>query len=108
MKEIVFNKKEYKSFKDFYHDVCIKLRKNRFIDWRDDYDDLGYSGDLLNEFLWYCHDDSNKYIFINFDLEEIKNKMTFDNYKWRIILKVFSEHVQEFPNNQIEFRDEEK
>ncbi len=106
MKEIVFNKKEYKSFKDFYHDVCIKLRKNRFIDWRDDYEDLNYHADLLNEFLWYCYDDNNKYVFLNFDLEEIKNKKTYENYEWNLIIKIFKRHVQEFPNNQIEFRNE--
>ena len=106
MKEIKFNKNEYNSFKDFYHDICIKLRKNRFIDWRDNYEDLCYDGNMLNEFLWYCHDDNNKYIFLNFDLEEIKNKKTYENYEWRIILEVFREHVQEFPNNQLEFRNE--
>ena len=67
MKEIIFDKKAFKSYKDMYNDICVKLDKDRFIDWRDGYKDLGYSADILNEFLWYCHDDSNKYIFINFD-----------------------------------------
>ena len=74
MKEIIFNRKNYISHKDFYHDLCIQLEKERFIDWRGKYEDLDYNADLLDEFLWYCHNESNKYIFIGFNTEKIKEE----------------------------------
>ncbi len=107
MKEIIFDKKAFKSYKDMYNDICVKLDKDRFIDWRDGYKDLGYSADILNEFLWYCHDDSNKYIFINFDKEKIKLQKNFDDYKYNLIIEVFEEFVEEYPNNKLEFRMED-
>ena len=107
MKEIIFNMKDYQSYKDMYHDICIKLDKNRFIDWKDDYEDLSYNGNLLSEFLWYCHNDSIKYIFINFDKEKIKLQKTFDDYQYNIIIFYFEKLVAEFPNNKLEFRTEE-
>ena len=105
MKEIIFNKDEYNSFKDFYHDLYFKLDGKNTIDF-ENIEDLYYSADILTEFLWYKAEENNKYIFLNFDLEEIKNKKTYENYEWRIILEVFREHVEEFPNNEIEFRNE--
>ena len=108
MKEIIFDKNEYKSYKDFYHDVCIKLDKDSFIDWNGQYEDLGYSGDLLNEFLWYCHEDNLKCVFKNFDKEIIAKQRTLDDYKYSIIFNVFEHFANQFPNNTVEFMPVEK
>ncbi len=106
MKEIIFDKKEYASYKDMYHDICIKLDKDRFIDWKDDYEDLGYSADLLNEFLWYCHDDSNKYILVNFDKKRVALQKNYNDYKYNLVIEVFERFVKQYPNNKLEFRME--
>lgn len=108
MKEIVFNKCNYKSYKDMYHDICVKLDKDRFIDWQDDYNDLEYNGNLLSEFLWYCHNDNVKYIFVNFDKAKIKLEKSFDDYQYAIIFRVFERFVKQYSNNQLEFRMEEE
>lgn len=109
MKEIIFNRRDYQSFKDFYEDVAIKLEKDRFIDWQgEDYKRLCCSADILQEFLWYCHKDNAKYIFINFDKEEIKLQKNFDDYKYNIIIEVFEDFVKEYPNNKLEFKMETK
>ena len=101
--EIVFDRNNYKSFKDMYHDISVKLDKDRFIDWRDGHIDLGLSADSLNEFLWYCQDDNNHYIFKNFDLEKIKNHKTYDDYEFGLIIKVFDRFVNRYPSNTLEF-----
>lgn len=106
MKEIVFDRRNYKTHKEFYHDLCIKLDKESMIDWRGNYEDLGYSGDLLWEFLGYCYDDSNKYIFIGFDKDDIKKERNYDDYKYNIVIEVFEDFVKKYPNNALEFRDE--
>ena len=106
---IVFNKKDYQSFKDMYHDISVKLDKDRFIDYNGRYEDLCYSADELNEFLWYCQDDKNHYIFKNFDLDKIKNHKTYENYEYSLIIKVFERFVSQYPNNTLEYiNDEEK
>ena len=107
MKEIIFNKKEYKDFRDMYHDICVKLDKDRFIDWQDDYDDLNYSADLLNEFLWYCHNDNMYVIFLNFDRAKIATPQNYDDYKYNLILEVFEDFVKEYPDNTLEYRNED-
>lgn len=107
MKEIIFDKSKYESFKDMYHDICIKLDKDRFIDWKDDCKDLGYNGNLLGEFLWYCQNDNIKYIFINFDKKKIELQRSFNDYHYNIIINYFESFVEKYPNNQLEFRMEE-
>ena len=107
MKKVIFNKNEYNSFKDFYHDLYQKLNGKSTIDF-EELNDLGYHADILNEFLWYKAEEKNNYIFLNFDLKKIQNKKTYENYEWNLIFKIFKRHVQEFPNNQIEFRNEDK
>ena len=104
--KIVFDKNDYKSFKDMYHDISVKLDKDRFIDWRDGHVDLGLSADSLIEFLWYCHRDSTHYVFKNFDLEKIKTEKLYDNYEYNLIIEVFQDFVKEYPNNTLEFIDE--
>ena len=107
MKEIVFNKYNYECYKDFYTQIYSDLNGKGFLDW-EDYENLNYSADMLNEFLWYNHDKNIKYIFIGFDLEKIKQEKTFDDYKWRIIFDVIQDFVKEYPNNAMEIIKEEK
>lgn len=108
MKEIMFNRKDYKSYKDFYTQIYKDLDGKSIPDW-EDYDALHYNADLLNEFLWYYHNDSIKYIFVNFDKEKIKLQKNYDNYEYNLIIEVFEDFVKDYPNNALEFRmDDEK
>ena len=108
MKEVIFDRNNYKSYKDFYHDVCIKLDKDSFIDWNGQYEDLGYNADLLDEFLWYCHEDNLKCVFNNFDKEKISKQKTYDDYHYSIIIEVFEDFAKNYPNNKVEFMPVEK
>ena len=103
-KEIVFDRKNYESYKDFYVQIYKDLEGKKIPDW-EDYDNLCYSADALVEFLWYCHNDNIKYIFVGFDKEKIKSQNTFDDYHYQIILEVFEDFVKEYPNNKLEFRN---
>ena len=107
MKKIIFNKNDYSSYKDFYHDICVKLDKNRFIDWKDNYEDLCYSADALNEFLWYCHNDNLDISFLNFDLDKIKQKKTYDNYEYSLAFEIYKRWSEKYTNNKITFINEE-
>ena len=115
MKEIVFNKKDYESYKDFYHDVCIKLNKEQFIDWQGVYEDLGYRADFLEEFLFYCTMvDTYHFKFVGFNTKEIKAQQSenfksqkdLENYKYKLIFEVFEKFVKDYPNNKLEFIEE--
>lgn len=105
MREIIFNKKNYESFKDFYVQIYKDLEGKKIPDW-EDYENLCYSADALNEFLWYCHNDNIKYIFINFDKEKIALQKKYDDYEYSIVLKVFERFVKQYPNNKLEFQME--
>jgi len=108
MKEIIFDKNKYSSYKDFYSQIYKDLEGEKIPDW-EDYKDLCYNADGLNEFLWYCHNDNIKYIFVNFDKEKIKLQKTYDDYEYNLVLEVFEEFVEKYPNNKLEFRmDEDK
>lgn len=93
MKEIIFNKQMYESYKDFYAQIYKDLDGKSFGDWQA-YENLNYNADMLDEFLWYNHDKNIKYIFIGFDLEKIKQEKTYDDYKWRIIFDVIQDFVK--------------
>ena len=103
-KEIIFDRKNYESYKDFYVQIYKDLDGKGIPDF-EDYENLGYGGDILNEFLWYCHNDNIKYIFVGFDKEKIKLQNTFDDYHYQIILEVFEDFVKKYPNNELEFRN---
>ena len=107
MKEIIFSKETYESYKDFYAQIYRDLNGKGFLDW-EDYEDLHYDADMLNEFLWYNHDKNIKYIFIGFDLVKIKQEKTFDDYKYKLIFEVFEYFVSQYPNNTMEIIKEEK
>ena len=106
MNTIIINKNYYKSYKEFYKDIFIKLDGKNNIDF-ENMEDLLYNPNILNEFLWYCYDDSNKYIFKNFDLDKIKNYKNYENYQWSIIIEVFEDFVKKYPNNKLEFVNED-
>ena len=101
MKEIIFDKQMYESYKDFYVQIYKDLDGKSFGDWKA-YENLNYNADMLDEFLWYNNDKNIKYVFINFDLEIIKQEKTFDDYKWRIIFDVIQDFVKQYPNNTME------
>ncbi len=108
MKEIIFNRNDYKSYKDFYLDAYKKLEGERFDDFDFCKPDLGCNGDILWEFLEYCCDDGNQYIFVNFDKNKIKEQKNFDDYKYNIVIEVFEMFAEKFPNNSVEFKMDEK
>ena len=51
--------------------------------------DLGYNGNLLGEFLWYTSEDSNDYIFVNFNKENMNPEKNQADREWQIIFYYF-------------------
>lgn len=107
MKEVIFDKNEYKSYKDFYVQIYNDLDGAHIIDW-ERYENLCYNADALNEFLWYIEEENNKYIFVNFDKEQIAKRKTYDDYEYGLIIKIFERFAKNYPNNTVEFRPIEK
>ena len=105
--ELIYKKSECKTYKDFYEKICKDLKLEEDMDLCD-YENLAYSADMLNEFLWYNHDKNIKYRFIGFDLEIIKQEKTVDDYKYKLIFEVFEYFVSQYPNNVLEIIKEEK
>ena len=106
MKKIIYNRQTIKDYKEFYESIVMELDANRFIDWEGE-KNLDYNGNNLNEFLWYCHNDNIHFIFENFDLEKIENYKNYENYQWNIIFTVIKRLVQQYPNNKLEFINED-
>jgi len=109
MKEIIFNKKEYKSYKDMYIDIAQKTEIAKIEDYFDS-SNLEYSPDIL----WECLEcdfgysqKSIKIILLNFDKEKIVLQKNYDDYEYSLIIEVFEDFVKKYPNNQLEFRMEE-
>lgn len=107
MKQIIFDKKELECYKDFYIQVYKDLDGKDFMDW-EDYENLNYNPNILDEFLWYNNNKNIKFIFIGFDLEKIQQEKSYDDYEWKIIFEVISDFVKEYPNNAMEIIKEEK
>ena len=107
MQVIIFNRDNLTSYKDFYTQVYEELNGKGFIDW-EDYPNLNYNANMLDEFLWYNHDKNIKFVFVGFDLKKIKQKTTYDDYEWKIIFEVLQDLVKQHPNNTIEFEPMEK
>ena len=99
MKEIVFNKKDCPSYKDFYEKICIELESKKIPDW-EDYDNLHYNADFLNEFMWYNHDLDLHFKFIGYNKEKV-------NFQWQLIFEVVEDFCKKYPNKKVEFWDEE-
>lgn len=109
MREFVFNRKDYKSYKNMYEDLAVKLGR---INGEEDYYDISnfdYDSNCLFENLMYGFDNirDNKFIFLNFDKQKIALQKNFDDYKYNIIIEVFEDFVKNYPNNQLEFRMED-
>ena len=101
-KTIIYDRNEIKSYKDFYEKLYNDLEGSTIPYWSDEQCKyLGYSADILDEFLWYCHDDKNHFILRNFDLEKIKQQKTYDDYKINLIIEVLIDFTKKFPNNKL-------
>lgn len=104
MKTIIYDRNKITDYKTFYENIVVELDANRFIDWNGE-QNLNYDGNILNEFLWYCHEDSIHFVFQNFDLQKIENNTNYENYQWNIIFTVIKRFVSQYPNNTLEFID---
>ncbi len=103
MQKVIIDKDKCESFKTFYEIVYRELQGKTYIDWAE-YENLNYFADMLNEFLWYVHNEQDtEFVMVNFDLDKIKNQKTYDNYEWEIILKVLHRFVTEYPSNKLTF-----
>ena len=102
MKELIYDKNELKSFKDFYNKFYKDLDGISNEYWQD-YMDLQSNADLLNEFLWNCQDDNLLFVMKNFDLDKIKEQKSYEDYEWNLIIEVVTEFVEKYPNNKIVF-----
>lgn len=105
MKTLIYDRNKIKDYKQFYEDLYKDLAGDTIPDW-DKFEYLGYDADRLNEFMWYCHEDENEYIFKNFDLEKIENYIkdnSYENYQWWLIFDVFKDFVKDYPKNKLEF-----
>lgn len=107
MKEIIFDRKKYKSYKDFYTQLYKDLDGLHTIDW-ENCEDLHYEADHLDEFLWYKEEESIRYVFFNFDIDRIKKQKSYNDYEFNLILKIFERFVKEYPNNSMEYRFDEE
>jgi len=105
-KTIIFNKKVYKDFRDMYADIYKKLDGQHTIDF-ENLENLKYSRDILNEFLWNKSDENLHYQFLNFDRDRIASPKIYDDYEYNFILKLFENFVIKYPNNSLEYRNEE-
>ena len=106
MKIIIVDRKIYSTYKEFYIHLYKDLNGKSIPD-REDCENLEYDANMLDEFLWYCQDRNIHFIFKNFDLDKIKNYKNYENYQWNIILEVIQDFVKKYPNNQLEFINED-
>jgi len=107
--DVKFNRKDYESYKDFYRDISKKLEavKNGYYD---EPETLGFSADWLWEFLedFYYRDMKIKVTLLNFDREKIAQGKNYDDYKYNIMLSCFTDLAEKYPENVVEFVDEEE
>ena len=107
MKTFIFDKKDYKSYKDMYTDMAHKFGCDQYEEYFDT-KTMDYSGDILWEVLETDIGFHEKYIdiiLVNFDKEKIKLHESYDDYKYNIIIEVFEDFVHKYPNNILEFRN---
>lgn len=109
MKKFVYDRNEIKDYKEFYEKIYADFEGSTIPDWNK-FEYLDYDADNFNEFLWYCHQDNFHIIFKNFDLEKIaisETEKNYENYQWKLIFEVCWEIVKKFPNNKVEFINDE-
>ena len=102
MRELVYDKNELKSFKNFYEKIYSEFDVVNRSDM-EDYPNLGYNADLLNEFLWGFQDDNLLFVMKNFDLDKIKEQKSYEDYEWGLIFQVLNRFVTNYPNNKMIF-----
>ena len=106
--DVKFNRKDYKSFEDFYRDITKKLETEKDGDIPEP-ETIGFHGDWLWEFLegFYYRDMKIKVTLLNFDREKIAQEKNYDDYKYNIMLSCFTDLAEKYPENVVEFVDEE-
>ena len=108
MKEFIFNKDEYESYKDFYKDIAIKMNAIKIDDYFDS-STFEYNANILWEFLCcefgYLKKDI-KIILKNFNVDKIKPDKKYDDYQYFYIIKVLKRFIEYFPNNSLNLIDE--
>ena len=45
---------------------------------------------------------------MNFDKGRIKLQKNYDDYEYNLVIEVFEEFVEQYPNNAVEFKMEDK
>ena len=110
MKEFIFNKKDYKSYKDIYEDLSIKLGRKEGLEDYYDISNYDYDPHCLYEDLKYGFDRTaeNKFVFLNFDRDKIALQKNYDDYEYNMVFRIFEAFSTEYPNNQLEFRMEDE
>ena len=106
--EVTFNRKDYKSYQDFYRDISKKLEavENGYYD---EPETFGFSADWLWEYLQdfhYAHE-KIKVTLIGFDRKRIAQPKNYDDYNYDIMLSCFTDLMEKYPENVVEFKDEE-
>lgn len=98
---LVIDKNKCESYKTFYETIYRQLDGKDYIDW-EQYDNLCYSADMLNEFLWYVNCIVNtEFVMANFDIDRMKEPKTYDDYEWQLIFKILRDFVKDYPNNKL-------
>lgn len=99
--KVIIDKTKCESYKTFYKIIYKELDGKGYIDW-EDYENLHYDADLLDEFLWYVHvNQDTEFVMLNFDLDRFKNQKTYDDYEWNLILDVLESFVKKYPKNKL-------
>lgn len=106
MKQIIFDRKNYNTYKDFYDDMYKKFEGHDFIDFKE-IKSFNYHADILDEFMWYCNEDNLDIIIKNFDKDKISKQSNVDDYEINIVLKIIDRFAQNYPNNKVTYIKDE-
>ena len=110
METFIFDKNDYQSYKDMYKDMAHKMRCDTSPDYYDT-TTFDFNPDILWEYLvcefQYAEPVNIKIVLKNFDREAIKTEKPFENYKLNLIIETFEDFVKKYPNNKLEFVNEE-
>lgn len=109
MKEFIFDRKDYKSYKDFYKDIAVKMGSLEIEDYYDN-TNFEYNPNILWEFLTcvFGYTKSRiKIILKNFNINNMKPEKKYEDFCLNVIIQTFKDFITKFPDNTIEFIDEE-